>query len=924
MTTSKRQKHAQRYASWLCCCLWIALFLLQQNVIVDSAASFRKAASSTTASLPTRVSGYGAKHTRQKRHEYLNNGDESIHSSKRGIRLRRLPDESLMVCDTWRNETVCVSSRGMSVSDEAINETTDEHEEDLEVEGLFGVYSLPSARLWVWIAETQVVYEAPGIAVSDHQGNNTQATACSWWNVCKVKRLEIVRVPYQDNGRSQESLLRKQRQEEQRQIALLRQALKQHDWYYSSSSSAVVPDMIHNLQVSITRYMNKTRHARNVTEEESGDIIRDQVDSRFFWNQALTEFLQNDEADNNDNMTAAAARYLNDLVIPVTSAFVGIQTDLQPYTDVYTSNSESNLQNYSYDLLLITRRSRFRAGTRFTRRGADATGHCANYAESEQVIIIKQQQKDENESSLAAICSHLQTRGSIPLRWSSPTDIKTYRPRVRIGMDPMAQARALRAHLVEQLSHYVTVPPIVNTEPANGTATAIVHCEQPLLLFVNLIDKKSDQGRLGRAFDSVLTAVLSVYAANGSSPSLSSTTTMDPVLAGLLNPSCIQHIWFDFHAELKRGRWDKLGNLLSAVKPPLMAQGYFRAVPTMLKNNTMCMSNDTAAPVSFAVDRLQTGIVRTNCMDCLDRTNVVQSVFGRCMAFTQLADYKPLSMPVATKTAFRRHSLALPWMAGEIAHRMVWADNADAVSSLYAGTPALKGDFTRTGRRTKMGALDDGMNSLQRFYLNNFFDAYRQEGMDLLTGVQPFSSSASDVSSPVSTRSNFAYKGMSIQQAARHALLGNWNDLMDDDRDHVRIKVNAADSSSGLRMKGHGMLNLRWLPGDLQTQVRSAAMEDPMYFNEPDMSAEKALERMDHRASSHLPWWYTAESSTSEGESSRSFTQRRVKNGDDLATRGNHAGYLLVGLVAGTQAPMTTVSAILALMTVAVFSRDVP
>ncbi|KAG8757638.1 hypothetical protein FRC12_010241 [Ceratobasidium sp. 428] len=29
----------------------------------------------------------------------------------------------------------------------------------------------------------------------------------------------------------------------------------------------------------------------------------------------------------------------------------------------------------------------------------------------------------------------------------------------------------------------------------------------------------------------------------------------------------------------------------------------------------------------------------------------------------------------------------------------VWANNGDAISRAYAGTSALKGDFTRTGRR---------------------------------------------------------------------------------------------------------------------------------------------------------------------------------------------------------------------------------
>merc|ERR1711862_73951 len=75
---------------------------------------------------------------------------------------------------------------------------------------------------------------------------------------------------------------------------------------------------------------------------------------------------------------------------------------------------------------------------------------------------------------------------------------------------------------------------------------------------------------------------------------------------------------------------------------------------------------------------------------------------------------------------------------GEKYHRLLWSNNADAISKLYAGTSALKGDFTRTGKRTKRGMIDDGINSLQRYYLNNFLDADKQEGIDLMTGYIPF------------------------------------------------------------------------------------------------------------------------------------------------------------------------------------------
>jgi phosphatidylinositol 4-phosphatase len=37
--------------------------------------------------------------------------------------------------------------------------------------------------------------------------------------------------------------------------------------------------------------------------------------------------------------------------------------------------------------------------------------------------------------------------------------------------------------------------------------------------------------------------------------------------------------------------------------------------------------------------------------------------------------------------------------------RKNWTINADAMSLLYSGTPALKTDFTRTGKRTTLGAI---------------------------------------------------------------------------------------------------------------------------------------------------------------------------------------------------------------------------
>jgi len=67
----------------------------------------------------------------------------------------------------------------------------------------------------------------------------------------------------------------------------------------------------------------------------------------------------------------------------------------------------------------------------------------------------------------------------------------------------------------------------------------------------------------------------------------------------------------------------------------------------------------------------------------------------------------------------------------ERAFKNIWTDNADAISILYTGTPALKTDFTRTGKRSYMGALNDAKNSITRYYINNFCDGYNHDCLDL-------------------------------------------------------------------------------------------------------------------------------------------------------------------------------------------------
>jgi hypothetical protein len=116
-------------------------------------------------------------------------------------------------------------------------------------------------------------------------------------------------------------------------------------------------------------------------------------------------------------------------------------------------------------------------------------------------------------------------------------------------------------------------------------------------------------------------------------------------------------------------------------------------------------------------------------MDCLDRTNVVQSVVARKMLHFALIHAK-----LSDKSIFQLKPFeTLPFHLEDV-FRDVWTKNADAISMLYTGTGALKTDFTRTGKRSTKGAIQDGRNSIVRYVKGNFYDAYNQNCIDLVLG----------------------------------------------------------------------------------------------------------------------------------------------------------------------------------------------
>ncbi|RCI05525.1 hypothetical protein CU098_011994 [Rhizopus stolonifer] len=184
----------------------------------------------------------------------------------------------------------------------------------------------------------------------------------------------------------------------------------------------------------------------------------------------------------------------------------------------------------------------------------------------------------------------------------------------------------------------------------------------------------------------------------------------------------LKYIHFDFHHECRKMRWHRVQLLIDQLESDLRHQGY-------------CLHDATQEP---SLCQKQQSVIRANCMDCLDRTNVVQSTIGRWVLNRQLRDLGILQSTEVIENDEQFMQI----------FKDVWADNADALSIPYSGTGALKTDFTRTGRRTHRGMINDFNNSAIRYIKNNYLDGSRQDAIDLflgnyrVSGTSPFKTSS--------------------------------------------------------------------------------------------------------------------------------------------------------------------------------------
>ncbi|SSD59133.1 related to Polyphosphatidylinositol phosphatase INP52 [Saccharomycodes ludwigii] len=169
---------------------------------------------------------------------------------------------------------------------------------------------------------------------------------------------------------------------------------------------------------------------------------------------------------------------------------------------------------------------------------------------------------------------------------------------------------------------------------------------------------------------------------------------------------------FDFHKETATEGFSAAVKLKPLIQDFLLDSGYF--------------SYDVVEGKTLSE---QHGVFRVNCLDCLDRTNLIQQFISNLVFKLFLQDFKLLKS--------KSTSMFDEEIDCFIKHNTLWADNGDQISQIYTGTNALKSSFSRKGKMSFAGALADATKSVSRIYINNFMDKDKQNNIDKLLGKLP-------------------------------------------------------------------------------------------------------------------------------------------------------------------------------------------
>ncbi|KAF3445442.1 hypothetical protein FNV43_RR10618 [Rhamnella rubrinervis] len=374
-----------------------------------------------------------------------------------------------------------------------------------------------------------------------------------------------------------------------------------------------------------------------------------------------------------------------------------------------------------FSVSLVSRRSRHFAGTRYLKRGVNDRGRVANDVETEQIVL-----DEEAGSCKGKMSSIVQMRGSIPLFWSQEASRFSPKPDIILQRyDPTYQATKLH---FEDLEKRYGNPIIV-------------------LNLIKTVEKRPREMMLRREFANAVGYLNQI----------------------LSEENHLKFIHWDFHKFAKSKSANVLAVLGGVASEALDLTGfYYSGKPIVVKRRANQLSRTSTGrdpslrdlransgdiarfgsgneTLNSAVNRdrltefsqqnrndnssgeaprYQSGVLRTNCIDCLDRTNVAQYAYGLAALGRQLHAMGLTDVPKVDPDS----SIAAALMD-------MYQSMGDALAQQYGGSAAHNIVFPeRQGKWKATAQSREFLKSIKRYYSNTYTDGEKQDAINLFLG----------------------------------------------------------------------------------------------------------------------------------------------------------------------------------------------
>ncbi|XP_061996668.1 phosphoinositide phosphatase SAC3 isoform X1 [Rosa rugosa] len=420
---------------------------------------------------------------------------------------------------------------------------------------------------------------------------------------------------------------------------------------------------------------------KNMCDHKKGHVV---YETMFVWNEFLTRGIRNH-----------------------------LQNTVWTVALVYGFFRQATLSTSGRDfkLTLIARRSRHYAGTRYLKRGVNEKGRVANDVETEQIVF-----EDVPEGFPVQISSVVQNRGSIPLYWSQETSRLNIKPDIILSKkDPNYEATRLHfENLANRYGNPIIILNLIKTQEKRPRES-ILRTE-----FANAIDfinkELSEENRLRflhwdlhkHSRSKAINALLL----------LSKVATYALTLTGFFYCQVTPEMGPEGMIN-----WPSSENFDNCMSPQRHCANGDEDVDSIVGKPTgginIANGNHSTKPATF-----QNGVLRTNCIDCLDRTNVAQYAYGLAALGHQLHALEVLENP--------KIDLDDP-LADDLMG--FYERMGDTLAHQYGGSAAHNKIFSeRRGQWRAATQSQEFFRTLQRYYSNAYMDAQKQDAINIFLG----------------------------------------------------------------------------------------------------------------------------------------------------------------------------------------------